>query len=94
MQFATKGLHYDQLLEMNCLISSHASSLVGLLGFLESANSKGHKLHQCPLYWRKLLQSLASSSPVCALLPPDDKSLKLIKIMMERDIKDSPEVRC
>ena len=92
MQYATKGLHYDQVLEMNHLASSHASSLVGLLEFFQSANSSNRKLYQCPLVWRKLIQSLASSSPVSALLPPDDGSEKLMKIMMERDIKDSPNV--
>ena len=92
MWYATKGLHYDQVLEMNHLISSHAPSLVGLLEFLESANRSDHKLYQCPLVWRKLIHSLASSSPVCSLLPPDDESNKLMKIMIERDITDSPNV--
>ena len=92
MQYATKGLHCDQVLEMNHLVSSHASSLLGLLEFLESANSSNHKLYQCPFVWRKLIQSLASSSSVSALLPPDDDSKKLMQIMMERDIKDSPNV--
>ena len=92
MQYATKGLHYEQVLDMNHLVSGHASTLVGLLEFLESANSSHQKLYQCPLVWRKLIQSLASSYPVCALLPPDDASKNLIKTMIERDIKDSPNV--
>ena len=93
MQYASKGLNFEQVIEMNHLVSAHAVCLVELFGFFESAKStQQHKSYQCPLVWRKFIQSLASSSPVCALLPPDDASKKLIKIMIERDIKDCPEV--
>lgn len=92
MQYATKGLHYEQVIEMNHLASVHAVCLVALFEFFESAKSSHQKLYQCPHVWRKFVQSLASSSPVCALLPPDDASKNLIKIMTERDIKDCPDV--
>ena len=92
MQYATKGLHYEQVVEMNHLASIHVLCLVGLFEFFESAKSSHQKLYQCPLVWRKFVQSLASSSPVCALLPPGDASKKLIKIMIEHDIKDCPDV--
>ena len=93
MQYATKGLHQESILEMNYLANDHATSLVELLEFLESTQpSPQNQLYQCPPAWRKFIQSLASSSPVCVLLSPDNSSLNLIKVMMERDIKDSPEV--
>lgn len=92
MQYATKGLHYEQVIEMNHLVNSHAICLVRLFEFFESANSTHQKLYQCPHVWRKFVQSLASSSPVCALLPPQGASKNLIEMMIERDIKDSPDV--
>ena len=80
MQYATKGLQYEQAIEMNHLVSVHAQCSVGLFEYFESVKSSHQMLYQCPPVWRKFVQSLASSSPVCALLPSDDASKNLIKI--------------
>ena len=73
------------------LACEHAACLVKLFEFLAEC-SQGQPVTQCPPAWRKLIQGLASSSPVCALLPPDDTCINLVKQMKEGDITKDPNV--
>ena len=69
-------------------IELHAPFLTALLRHIDIASGN---FHNCPLQWKKLLQSISSSSPVCALFPPS--SLNLIQEICEKDIKSQPDVR-
>ena len=91
-QYATKGLHQDDMLQLRELACEHAACLVTLFDFLVECSPQDHPVIQCPLSWRKMIQGLASSSPVCALLPPDDACISLVEQMKEGDITKDPNV--
>lgn len=74
------------------LACEHAACLVNLFEFLVECSPQDHPVIQCPPAWRKFVQGLASSSPVCALLPPDDICVNLVKQMKEGDITKDPNV--
>lgn len=80
------------MLQLRELACEHAACLVKLFEFLAECSPQDHPAIQCPLAWRKLIQGLASSSPVCALLPPDDTCINLVKQMKEGDITKDPNV--
>ena len=91
-QYATKGLHCDDMLQLRELAREHAPCLVKLFEFLSECSPQNNPVIQCPAPWRKLIQGLASSSPVCALLPPNDSSISIAKQMKESDITMDPDV--
>ncbi len=91
-QYATKGLYQDDVLQLRELACEHVACLVKLFDFLVECSPQDHAVIQCPQPWRKMIQGLASSSPVCALLPPDDTCIGLVKQMKEGDITKDPNV--
>lgn len=47
---------------------------------------------QCPPPWREFVHCISSTSPVCALIPPNSESRRLIDRISTEDIMKSPEV--
>ena len=80
------------MLQLRELACEHAACLVKLFEFLVECSPQDHPVIQCPPAWRKLIQGLASCSPVCALLPPNDTCINLVKQMKEGDITKDPNV--
>ena len=73
--------------EMMREMSLHAPFLTNLIRTVDKETTH---FHCCPPKWKKFIQSLSSSSPVCALIPPS--SLDLIQEMCEKDIASNPDV--
>ena len=52
------------------------------------------KMHHCSKKWIRFIESISSTSPVCALIPPTDEALKVVEELCERDLTSEPEVLC
>lgn len=79
--------------ELKSLISLHAPSLLDLIISIATPKSSYKSTQQgfkCANEWCKLCQSLSAISPVCGLLHPSKKSMKLIKDMCSSDITKNP----
>lgn len=63
------------MLEMK--VCQYQPALQGLLKHLQAKS----QTNDCPDDLRKLLTSLAQDSPVCALVPPEQKVLKLMSAL-------------
>lgn len=85
--YAKRGMSTIEMEEMMREINLHAPFLTDLLRMVDK---ESNTFHCCPPKWKKFMQSLSSSSPVCALIPPS--SLDLIQEMCEKDITSQPDV--
>lgn len=84
-RFCAKGLSSDEFLTLYELIRKHASSLSALLDLANDANAS-NEVFTCPPIWSPLLQALARTSPVCALIHPNDALISLLNTMDNKDI--------
>lgn len=97
-RYVKKGLDDSELADLlrNCQTSKY-KFLLGLMIHLEGLSKTSQsrystKFYQCPSLWRNFVHSIGSSSPVCALIPPNDKSKALINRLCTEDITKCPEV--
>ena len=96
-RYCFKGLPKDVLTHLLELIDNHAKSVFPLLKFLTSINNdqEHNPLSElrCPQPWLLFVQSLASTSPVCAFVHPSNEVKLLLKKMQteEYDITRNPE---
>lgn len=72
-QFASLGLSEDESKHLKELIAVNAPFLGPLLEYLFRQGEVASKKLRCPCDWSEFIMALASSSPVCALIHPDDE---------------------
>ena len=91
-QYCSKGLQKDvtHLLE---LIDTHAKCILPLLKHLISSKNDQSLEWRCPQPWIAFVQSLASTSPVCAYVHTSDEIKGLFKKMQaeEYDVTRTPD---
>lgn len=91
-QYASSGLSSQDITEMIELLKEHAPSAAMVVSSITSdqetnfASKTRSNIYSCPNEWASLMKSLASTSPVCALLHPSDSVAKLVSSMKEGDI--------
>lgn len=87
--YCTKGFeNADQFLRLKALVKKHCPSLVKLFSHIEMLGCT----NSCPSEFNELLLTLCSSSPVCAVLPPSDESIHLIRRIIEKSKDEDSEI--
>ena len=95
-RYIQKGLDDNEVEELlgYCHMSKY-TFLLGLITHLVGLTKSSHtKSCQCPSEWKSFVHCISSSSPVCALIPPNDKSEAIIDKICTKDITKHPEVCC
>ena len=87
-QFCTKGISPSGYSELEKALD--ASSLAPLLQHLKSEMNTLLPTVVCPCEWSKFIRALASSSPVCALVHPNERVFDLLKKLITEDITSDP----
>ncbi len=91
-KFAKQGLSSVEMIQLKLLIHDNAPYIEPLMNCNneESASTAC----TCPKKWMKFVNTISSSSPVCAFIPPTTEALVLIKDLLacEEKIKYNPEV--
>lgn len=95
-KYCSKGLQKDMLIHLLELVDTHAKSILPLFKYLISVKNEEEKFSaelRCPQHWVLFLQSLASTSPVCAFVHTSNEVNLLLKKMQaeDYDITRSPE---
>lgn len=91
-EYASSGLSSQDISEMIELLNEYAPSAAMVVSSIMSdqdtnfASIIKSNMYRCPNDWASLMKSLASTSPVCALLHPSDSVAKLVSSMKEKDI--------
>lgn len=94
-RYVKKGLDDDEVAGLlECCQTERFKFLHGIITHLLGMPRSQYdtKLRQCPPLWRKFVHGISSSSPVCALIPPNSESRRLIHRICTEDIMKLPEV--
>ena len=86
--FAQKNLSQTEVSEMKALINKHAPFMNELIAHLTLSSCST----TCPEPWKKLLRSLSASSPVCALIHPNERELHDILTDIANNKKRIPDL--
>ena len=81
LKYIKSGLTDEEIADLFRYCHSKCTFLMKLMNHLESLSTPQRltsKLHQCPSLWRNFIHSIGSSSAVCTLIPPNEKSIALI----------------
>ena len=95
LKYIKSGLTDEEIADLFRYCHSKCTFLMKLMNHLESLSTPQRltsKLHQCPSHWRNFIHSIGSSSAVCALIPPNEKSIAIINQLCDEDILTNPEV--
>ena len=90
--YASSGLSSQDISDMIELLNEYSPSAATIVSSIMSdqetkfSSKSKSNVYRCPSDWANLMKSLASTSPVCALLHPSDSVAKLISSMKEKDI--------
>ena len=73
----------------------HAPFLTELIVHADKENpscNASQKFHQCHSKLTKFFQCIASASPTCALVPPTESAMDLLRQLCDKDISSNPDV--
>lgn len=90
--YAKTGLFSAEMVKLQELTKLYAPFLVNLIEHMDKESDPAYHLHQCHPKMKKLLQCIASTSPVCALVPPTKTALNLVQKICNTDITTNPNV--
>ena len=82
----------DELLELTRV---HAPFLTELITHIDKDNlshNTSQKFHRCHPKLSKFLQCVASASPACALVPPTESVMDLLRQLCDKGLSSNPDV--
>lgn len=91
-EYASSGLSSQDISDMIELLNEYSPSAATIVSSIMSdqetkfSSKSKSNMYRCSKDWASLMKSLASTSPVCALLHPSDSVAKLVSSMKEKDI--------